>query len=43
MTPLAVGAHRVQMDVQFLPKLPATKGFSCKISLIHLATRLKYS
>ena len=31
------------MDVQFLTKLPATKGFSYKISLIHLATRLKYS
>lgn len=31
------------MDVQFLTKIPATKGFDYKISLIHLATRLKYS
>ena len=31
------------MDVQFLPKLPAGKGFDFKVSVIHLATRLKYS
>ena len=31
------------MDVQFLPKLPQGKGFDYKISVIHLATRLKYS
>ena len=31
------------MDVQFLPELPTAKGFDYKISLIHLATRLKYS
>jgi transposase InsO family protein len=31
------------MDVQFLPKLPTAKGFDYKISLLHVATRLKYS
>ncbi len=31
------------MDVQFLPKLPQGKGFDYKISVIHLATRLKHS
>lgn len=31
------------MDVQFLPKLAQGQGFDYKISVLHLATRLKYS
>ena len=30
------------MDGLFLPKLPQGKGVDYKISVIHLATRLKY-
>jgi transposase len=40
---LAVGRHRVQMDVQQLPCIEGESGFEYKISIIHLATRFKYS
>lgn len=31
------------MDIQQLPAIEADKGYEYKISLIHLATRVKYS
>jgi hypothetical protein len=40
---LPVGRHRVQMDVQQLPCIEGESGFEYKISIIHLATRFKYS
>jgi hypothetical protein len=40
---LPVGRHRIQMDVQQLPVVAGGSGFEYKISLIHLATRFKYS
>lgn len=40
---IPVGRHRVQMDVQQLPAIAGGNGFEYKISLIHLATRVKYS
>ncbi len=40
---LPVGRHRVQMDIQQLPCVEGDTGFEYKISLIHLATRFKYS
>ena len=41
--PLKTGTFRTQMDVQFLPALEGNNGFEYKISIIHLATRMKYS
>lgn len=43
MHPLARGRYRTQMDVQQLPALKGKTGFEYKISIIHLATRIKYS
>lgn len=40
---LPVGRHRVQMDIQQLPAIEGGSGFEYKISMIHLATRFKYS
>ncbi len=41
--PIPVGRHRIQMDVQTLPAVKGDKGREYKITLIHLATRVKYS
>lgn len=41
--PLPTGRFRTQMDVQQLPAVKGQKGFAYKISIIHLATRMKYS
>jgi len=41
--PIPVGRHRIQMDVQTLPAIKGDKGREYKISLIHTATRVKYS
>ena len=46
--PLKVGKHRVQMDIQQLPAVGGGQGFDgvarrYKVSVIHLATRFKYS
>jgi transposase InsO family protein len=41
--PIPVGRHRVQMDIQQLPAVRGGRGFEYKISVIHLATRIKYS
>lgn len=41
--PLQVGRHRLQMDIQQLPAIRGEKGFEYKISIIHMATRMKYS
>lgn len=43
MSSLATGRYRTQMDVQQLPALKGKTGFEYKISIIHLATRIKYS
>jgi hypothetical protein len=40
---LKTGSFRTQMDIQFLPAIEGNTGFEYKISLIHLATRFKYS
>ena len=40
-TPIPVGRHRIQMDIQQLPAVQGGKGFEYKISAIHLRTRLK--
>jgi SOS response regulatory protein OraA/RecX len=40
---IPVGRYRLQMDVQQLPAIQGQQGFEYKISLIHLATRWKYS
>ena len=42
-TPIPVGRHRIQMDIQQLPAVQGGKGFEYKISAIHLRTRLKYT
>lgn len=42
-TPIPVGRHRIQMDIQQLPAVEGNKGFEYKITAIHLRTRLKYS
>jgi len=42
-TPIPVGRHRVQMDIQPLPAIEGQHGFEYKISLIHLRTRVTYS
>jgi transposase len=39
---IPVGRHRVQMDIQQLPAIEGHTGYEYKISLIHLATRVKY-
>ena len=41
--PINVGRHRIQMDIQLLPAVKGGKKREYKISLIHLATRVKYS
>lgn len=41
--PLKVGRHRLQMDIQQLPAIRGGKSFEYKISIIHMATRMKYS
>lgn len=41
--PLVTGRYRTQMDGQQLPALKGKTGFEYKISIIHLATRIKYS
>ncbi len=43
MNRLATGRYRTQMDVQQLPAIKGNTGFEYKISIIHLATRIKYS
>jgi transposase len=40
---IPVGKHRTQMDIQFLPAIEGNEGFSYKISIIDLSTRIKYS
>jgi len=42
-TPIPVGRHRIQMDIQHLPAIQGGAGFEYKISAIHLRTRLKYT
>jgi hypothetical protein len=42
-TPIPVGRHRIQMDIQHLPAVQGGAGFEYKISAIHLRTRLKYT
>lgn len=41
--PLNVGRHRLQMDIQVLPAIRGGKGHEYKITIIHMATRMKYS
>jgi transposase len=41
--PLKVGKHRLQMDFQTLPAIRGQEGFEYKITIIHMATRMKYS
>lgn len=41
--PLKVGRHRLQMDIQVLPAIRGGKNFEHKITIIHMATRVKYS
>jgi transposase len=41
--PIAVGRHRTQMDIQYVPAIKGGHGFEYKISILHLATRIKYS
>lgn len=41
--PLKVGKHRLQMDFQVLPAIRGKEGFEYKITIIHMATRMKYS
>ena len=41
--PLKVGKHRLQMDFQILPAIRGKEGFEYKITIIHMATRMKYS
>jgi transposase len=41
--PLRVGRHRLQMDIQELPAIRGKSGFEYKISILHMATRMKYS
>ncbi len=40
---IPVGRHRIQMDIMTLPAVKGNKGREYKITLIHLATRVKYS
>lgn len=41
--PLKVGKHRLQMDIQKLPAIRGGSKFEYKITIIHMATRMKYS
>lgn len=41
--PIPVGRHRIQMDFQVLPAVKGEKKREYKLTLIHLATRVKYS
>jgi len=41
--PLKVGKHRLQMDIQELPAITGGHKFEYKITVIHMATRVKYS
>lgn len=41
--PLKVGRHRLQMDIQQLPAVKGGEGFEYKVSIIHMATRMKFS
>jgi transposase len=41
--PLKVGKHRLQMDIQTLPAVRGGEKFEYKITIIHMATRMKYS
>ncbi len=41
--PLKVGKHRLQMDIQRLPSVAGGHKFEYKITIIHMATRIKYS
>lgn len=41
--PLKVGKHRLQMDIQRLPAIRGGEKFEYKITIIHMATRMKYS
>lgn len=41
--PLKVGRHRLQMDIQTLPAIEGGEKFEYKITIIHMATRMKYS
>lgn len=41
--PLRVGKHRLQMDVQQLQAIEGGEKFEYKLSVIHMATRMKYS
>ncbi len=40
---IPVGKHRIQMDIQTLPAIEGGSGREYKVSLIHLASRMKYS
>ena len=42
-TPIPVGWHRVQMDIQQLPAIEGQSGFEYTISVIHLRTRFACS
>jgi transposase len=41
--PLTVGRHRLQMDIQQLPAIEGGEKFEYKVTIIHMATRMKYS
>lgn len=41
--PLNVGRHRLQMDIHTLPAIEGGAGFEYQITIIHMATRMKYS
>jgi hypothetical protein len=41
--PIPVGRHRIQMDVQTVAAIKGEKGHEYKITMIHLASRVKYS
>lgn len=43
MTPLNVGRHRLQMDIQQLPAIEGGQKFEYKVTIIHMATRMKFS
>jgi hypothetical protein len=43
LTKIPVGKHGTQMEIQVLSAIKGNEGFECKISIIHLSTRLKYS
>ena len=41
--PLNVGRHRLQMDIQQLPAIEGGEKFEYKVTIIHMATRMKFS